>query len=177
MNIHFDKFYIADFDTRQSTPFFNLIDKNRIRLEDFFAGTVSKTKNLEDTITYCSVIEQRIKDKSYFPFVIISKAENKFIGLIDVKNIDWNVPKAEIGYFVDSNYEGKGIISKSLGYVIEYLVQTYQFKKLLCRVNSKNQGSINVAIKNKFQLEGTIRNDYRTTKNEIVDLNYYGRVF
>ncbi len=177
MNIHFDNFNITDFDTRQSIPFFNLIDKNRIRLEDFFAGTVSKTKNLEDTRTYCSVIAQRIKDKSYFPFVIISKEENKFIGLIDVKNIDWNVPKAEIGYFIDSNYEGKGIISKSLGYVIEYLIQTYQFKKLLCRVNSKNQGSINVAIKNNFQLEGTIRNDYRTTKNEIVDLNYYGRVF
>jgi len=177
MNIHFDKFYITDFDTKQSIPFFNLINNNRSRLEDFFAGTVSKTKNLEDSIAYCSVIEQRINDKNYFPFVIISKEENKFIGLIDVKNIDWNVPKAEIGYFIDSNYEGKGVISKSLGYVIKHLIQTYQFKKLLCRVNSKNQGSINVAIKNNFQLEGTIRNDYRTTNNEIVDLNYYGRVF
>lgn len=177
MNIHFNKFYITDFDTKQSIPFFNLINNNRSRLEDFFAGTVSKTKNLEDTIAYCSVIKQRIKDESYFPFVILSKEENKFIGLIDVKNIDWNVPKAEIGYFIDSNYEGKGVISKSLGYVIEHLIQTYKFKKLLCRVNSKNQGSINVAIKNNFQLEGTIRNDYRTTKNKIVDLNYYGRVF
>jgi ribosomal-protein-serine acetyltransferase len=177
MNIHFDDFNIVDFDTKQSLPFFHLIDKNRVRLEDFFTGTVSKTKNFADTIDYCSVIEQKVKDKSYFPFIIISKAENKFIGLIDVKNIDWNVPKTEIGYFIDSNYEGKGIITKSLDYVIDYLVQTYQFKKLLCRVNSKNQGSINVAIKNKFQLEGTIRNDYRTSKNEIVDLNYYGRVF
>lgn len=119
MNIHFDNFYITDFDSRQSILFFNLMDKNRIRLEDFFAGTVSKTKTLEDTITYCSVIKQRIK--------------NKFIGLIDIKNIDWNVPKAEIGDFIDSNYEGKGIISKSLAYVIKYLKQTYQFKKLLCR--------------------------------------------
>jgi ribosomal-protein-serine acetyltransferase len=177
MNIHFDDFNIVDFDTKQSFPFFHLIDKNRVRLEDFFAGTVSKTKNIADTIDYCSVIEQKVKDKSYFPFIIISKAENKFIGLIDVKNIDWNIPKAEIGYFIDSNYEGKGIITKSLDYVIDYLVQTYQFKKFICRVNSKNQGSINVAIKNKFQLEGTIRNDYRTSKNEIVDLNYYGRVF
>ena len=177
MNIHFDDYNIVDFDTRQNLPFFHLIDKNRIRLEDFFAGTVSKTKIIEDTITYCSVIEQKVKDKSYFPFIIISKAENKFIGLIDIKNIDWSVPKAEIGYFIDSNYEGKEIITKSLDYVIGYLAQTYQFKKLLCIVNRKNQGSINVVIKNKFQLEGTIRNDYRTSKNQIVDLNYYGRVF
>jgi len=34
-----------------------------------------------------------------------------------------------------------------------------------------------VALKNGFELEGIIRNDYRTTDNKVVDLNYYGRVF
>jgi RimJ/RimL family protein N-acetyltransferase len=176
MQIECDNFNIVDFDTQMGNAFFNLIDSNRERLEDFFAGTVSRTKTLEDTIDYCAVIAQRIKDKDYFPYIITNKS-NDFIGLVDVKNISWNVPKAEIGYFIDSNYEGKGIITKALGAVADFLTQTYQFKKLLCRVNSKNQGSINVAIRNEFLLEGTIRNDYRTTKGEIVDLNYYGRIF
>ncbi len=176
MQIHFDTFTIVDFDTKMSLEFFNLIDSNRTRLEDFFAGTVSRTKTLEDTVNYCAIIERKVNDKSYFPYIITNK-DNGFIGLVDVKNIDWNVPKAEIGYFIASNYEGKGIISKAMGNVIEYLVDTYKFKKLLCRVGSKNQGSINVAIKNGFQLEGTIRNDYRTTKGEIVDLIYYGKVY
>lgn len=177
MNQQFDNFNITDFNADQSDSFFNLIDRNRTRLEDFFAGTVSKTKTLEDTRNYCRIIDKKVKDKIYFPFIITNKEDNAFIGLIDIKNIDWNVPKAEIGYFIDSDYEGKGIITKALGCVVEYLIETYQFKKMLCRVNSKNQGSIAVAIKNKFQLEGTIRNDYRTTKGDIVDLNYYGRVF
>ena len=176
MQIHFDTFTIVDFDTKMSLEFFNLIDSNRTRLEDFFAGTVSRTKTLEDTVNYCAIIERKVNDKSYFPYIITNK-DNGFIGLVDVKNIDWNVPKAEVGYFIASNYEGKGIISKAMGNVIEYLVDTYKFKKLLCRVGSKNQGSINVAIKNGFQLEGTIRNDYRTTKGEIVDLIYYGKVY
>ena len=176
MKIEFDNFNIADFDTQEAAAFFNLIDSNRSGLEDFFAGTVSQTKTLEDTIDYCTVIEQRVKDKTYFPHIITNK-QDEFIGLIDVKNISWDIPKAEIGYFVDSNYEGKGIISKALGGMVDYLIETYQFKKLLCRVSSNNQGSINVALKNDFQLEGTIRNDYRTTKGEIVDMNYYGKVF
>ena len=176
MQLHFDSFNIVDFDTKKVLNFFNLIDSNRTRLEDFFAGTVSRTKTLEDTNNYCDIIEQKVKDKSYFPYIITNK-DNAFIGLVDIKNIDWNLPKAEIGYFIDSNYEGKGIISKALGSVVEYLVDTYKFKKLLCRVGSNNQGSIRVALKSNFELEGTIRCDYKTTKGEIVDLNYYGKVF
>ncbi len=176
MKIEFDNFNIVDFDTDMSEAFFNLIDANRERLEDFFVGTVSRARTLEDTIDYCAVIKQKVKDKSCFPYIVTTKSD-EFIGLIDVKNISWNVPKAEWGYFIDSKYEGQGIISKAMGSVVDFLIVIYNFKKLLCRVSSKNQGSIKVALKNYFQLEGNIRNNYRTTKGEIVDLNYYGKIF
>ncbi len=177
MLMEFGNFKISLFDPSQSEAFFELIDSNKSRLDDFFAGTVAKTQTLEDTINYCELIAQKIIDKTYLPYIISDKRSNAFIGLIDLKNIDWNVPKAELGYFVDSNHEGKGLITKALGLVVSYLLKEYKFSKLLCRVGSQNTGSINVALKNGFQLEGTIRNDYRTTKGEIVDLNYYGRVF
>jgi ribosomal-protein-serine acetyltransferase len=61
--------------------------------------------------------------------------------------------------------------------LVDYLVEAYQFKKLLCRANNKNAGSLKVALKNGFELEGTIRRDYKTTEGELVDLNYYGRIF
>jgi len=175
--IHFENYKIILLELHQSTLFFKLIDDNRKRLEAFFAGTVSRTKTLDDTILYGELMEQRIKDKSYFPFIIVDKKSEAFIGLIDIKNIDWSFPKAEIGYFIDANYEGKGVISEALGLLVDYLVNTYQFKKLLCRANSKNLGSLKVALKNGFELEGTIRRDYKTTEGELVDLNYYGRIF
>ena len=74
-------------------------------------------------------------------------------------------------------YERKGITTKATALVVNYLIESYYFKKLLCRANSRNLGSISVILKNGFQLEGTIRNDYRTSKGKIVDLYYYGRVF
>jgi len=173
----FDHFRIALLDETQSESFFNLIDDNRFRLEDFFAGTVSKTKTLEDTLGYCEVIQQKILDKSYFPYMILDTKTKVFAGLVDVKNIDWNVPKAELGAFIDARYESDGIITKATNLVVNHLVNEYKFIKLLCRANSRNKSSIAVILKNGFELEGTIRNDYRTTKGEIVDLNYYGRVF
>ena len=177
MNIQFDNFILSAFESSQAPLLFNLIDSNRSRLEAFFSGTVSQTKNLEDTINYSKLIDKRQAEKSYFPFIISDKVSGAFIGLVDVKNIDWSVPKAEIGYFIDKNYEGQGIISKALAAVVDYIVEKYSFKKLLCRANSQNLGSIHVALKNGFEFEGTIRNDYKTTDNTLVDLNYYGRIF
>jgi ribosomal-protein-serine acetyltransferase len=173
----FDHFRINLLQPNEGEAFFNLIDSNRVRLEDFFAGTVSKTLTLEDAMNYCVEIEQRIKGKSYLPYMITNSTTNAFVGLVDVKNIDWNVPKAELGSFIDTTYEGQGISSKATRLVVDHIVGKYQFIKLLWSANSRNRGSMAVILKNGFELEGTIRNDYRTTKGEIVDLNYYGRVF
>ncbi|WP_103068189.1 GNAT family N-acetyltransferase [Aquimarina sediminis] len=164
-------------DVKRSEAFFQLIDRNRNRLEDFFAGTVCYTKTLEDTISYCLEVDKKIKNKSYFPYVIIEKDTQKFVGFIDVKNIDWSIPKAELGAFIDSQYEGQGIITNTISQLIDDIVNEHEFKKLLCRISSRNKRSINVALNSGFKLEGTIRCDYKTTRGEIVDLNYYGKVF
>jgi len=105
-------FKIVEFDTQQGKSFFNLIDSNRVRLSEYFAGTVANTRTLEDTINYCKLIDEKVKNKSYFPYIIVNRKNNNFIGYVDVKNIDWSVPKAELGYFIDSEYEGRGIISQ-----------------------------------------------------------------
>ncbi|WP_296317820.1 GNAT family N-acetyltransferase [Winogradskyella sp. UBA3174] len=177
MNLEFDNYRIAILGIEEGEAFFNLIDTNRARLEDFFAGTVSKTRTLADTLEYCVEIQNTIKSKTYFPYMITDVNTGEFVGLVDVKNIDWNVPKAELGSFIDSRYESKGIVSKATKLVVGHIVEKHKFIKLLCRANSRNKSSIAVILKNGFELEGTIRKDYRTTKGEIVDLNYYGRVF
>lgn len=173
----FDQYRIDLLKANESQAFFNLIDSNRPRLEDFYAGTVSKTLTLESTKDYCIEIQKRIEEKSYLPYMITDIETNTFVGLVDVKNIDMNVPKAELGFFIDDNYEGKGIVTEATKLVTNHIVEHYRFVKLLCRAGTRNKGSIAVILKNGFELEGTIRKDYRTTKGEIVDLNYYGRVF
>lgn len=177
MHQQFKNFSVRKFDPAQSHAFFHLIDNNRARLELYFAGTVGHTQTLQDAEQYCQAIRQRTQQKTYFPFIITCNKSKQYIGLVDVKNINWDVPKAEIGYFIDADYAGKGIISQALSCVLTYLEQEYKFKKLLCRANSNNLSSIGVALNNGFELEGIIRNDYKTTNNDIVDLNYYGKVY
>ena len=160
-----------------SKNFHDLIDKNRSRLEDFFAGTVKKTKTLQDTRSYCEEIEQKQANKEYYAYLIVEKKTNMLVGLIDLKNIDWNIPKGELGAFIDKDHEGKGIIRFFTEHLIHEIVAEHKFKKLFCRVAPINVRSIRVVESIGFELEGKIRRDYCTTKGELVDLNFYGRIF
>lgn len=160
-----------------SEAFYTLIKNNQSRLEDFFAGTLSRTQSLDDTKNYCKEIVLKIEHKEYFPYLIVEALSDQAIGLIDIKNINWDIPKAELGAFIDSNFEGKGLITTLGEKLIKQIVEEHKFKKLLCRVAKQNNRSIRVIERIGFKNEGTIRRDYKTTKGELVDLMYYGKIF
>lgn len=176
MEFSFDTYQIRLLRDNDVPGYFNMVDKNRKRLEDFFAGTVSRTKTLNDTRNFVHESLQKLKDKKYMPFVVIDSSSGNMIGYIDIKNIDWTIPKAELGCFIDETYAGKGISTKGLKLVIDYLFKELKFNKLYLRTHHANTGSRKIAEKNGFTLEGTIRMDYKTTKGELVDLMYYGRL-
>ncbi|WP_299680840.1 GNAT family N-acetyltransferase [uncultured Tenacibaculum sp.] len=168
-----DNFTIRLLTIEDAEIFFELIQNNKSRLEDFFAGTIKYTQTKESTLNYCRTIEDKIKLRTYYPYLIFKN--EKLIGFIDFKNIDWSIPKTELGAFIDVNFEGKGIITKSFITLLESVVKKHGFKKLFCRISQRNVRSIALAERCGFRLEGTISNDYRTTNGELIDLNYYGK--
>jgi ribosomal-protein-serine acetyltransferase len=172
----FLNYHIRLIESSDQQSYFHLIESNRPRLEDFFAGTVSKTKTLEDTVKFIDENIEKMNDRKYFPFIVIDTTNNRIAGFIDVKNIDWNIPKAELGCFVDRNYENKGLSSKALEMVIDHLFEEYKFAKLFLRTHENNASARKLAEKCGFEMEGRIRKDYKTTKGELVDLIYYGKL-
>ena len=172
--MHFDHFTVRLLTKEDLNSYFTLIDSNRSRLEDFFAGTVAITRTLADTSIHLDDVIDKAGKKNYFPFVVIDDQTRTIIASIQVKSLDWNVPKAELGYYVDQHYEGRGIIQKSLTHIIQFCFMELNLKKLYIRTHESNIASRKVAENNGFVLEGIIRCDYRTTRGELVDLMYYG---
>jgi RimJ/RimL family protein N-acetyltransferase len=170
----FDNYVIRQVTMEDLYDYFELIERNRGRLEDFFAGTVAVTKTLKDTRAHLSEVIEKAEKRNYFPFVIVDSSINKIIGSIQVKSLDWNIPKAELGYYIDEKYEGKGIVTGALSVIIDYCFNELKLIKVYIRTHEENVPSIKVAIKNGFVLEGNIRKDYKTTSGRIVDLMYYG---
>lgn len=172
----FEKYEVRIIKEEDMLSFFQLIENNRIRLEDFFAGIVSKTNKLTDTEIFIEEIIDRSINRTYFPYVVIDTGTQKPVGYIDVKNIDWSIPKAELGYFMDEKYTGKGLATNTVNLVINYLFNELRFVKLFLRIHEQNKSSRRLAEKCGFITEGIIRKEYKTTSGKIVDLMYYGKI-
>ena len=156
--------------------YFEMMSRNRERLLKYFAGTISKTKNLDDTKEFIIDMEKRMKERSYFPYVLVDTKTGSLIGFYDLKNIEWTVPKTEIGYFIDMHYAGKGIGGKALKLFCDHCFSEFGFEKLFIRTHESNLSARKIAEKCGFEIEGTLRKDYRTSSGELVDVLYYGLI-
>jgi ribosomal-protein-serine acetyltransferase len=159
-----------------SDHYFTLIDNNRKRLEDFFVGTVANTKTPAEAQLFLADLLNRAQLKMFYPYGIFESASGRLIGYIHVFNFDWSIPKAEIGFFVDTAFAGQGVMSKALQDLVTYYFKDLGFNKLSIRTHETNTASCRLAEKCGFEQEGTIRCDYKTTSGKLVDLIYYGHV-
>lgn len=174
--ITFDNYTVRLLELTDLEKYFSLVESNRKRLEDFFTGTVSRTKTFEDAEVFLKELLQKRDAKLYYPYIIENCENGTIVGFIDLKNIDWNIPKAELGCYTDEQYAGKGITSKAFSLFVDYCFDHYGFAKLFLRTHESNVAAQKLADKAGFQIEGKIRKDYKTTKGEVVDLIYYGRI-
>lgn len=174
--ITFDHYRVRFLTAADLGDYFAMIDNNRKRLENFFAGTVAMTKTLEDTKVHLADALDKLAAKQYFPFVVIDDRNQAMVASIQLKNLDWTIPKGEIGYYIDAAYEGQGIITKATGLIADFCFNELGINKLFIRTHESNAGSRMVAEKNGFRLEGTLRRDYKTTAGTLVDSLYYGKL-
>lgn len=175
--ISFDNYIIRSLEVGDLSPYFSMVDRNRKRLEDFFTGTVSRTKTLEETEIFLKEITGKRESRLYYPFVLEDTSTGMFIGFIDLKNVDWSIPKTEIGCYMDEYFAGKGLATKAMKLFLDYCFQEFRFKKIFLRTHHTNKAAQILAERCGFEVEGIIRRDYKTTSGELVDLIYYGKLY
>lgn len=159
-------------EVNEFNQFYDLIKNNRNRLLDYFPNTVKEISSIEkarDHLENCRIKRER---KEQFLFGLYHS--QNLIGYLNVKNINWDIPKCELGYFIDSHQQGKGIMTKQIKQVLVFCFENLGMAKVYLRIGQENTGSIIIAKKNGFKQEGLIRKDFRTASNELIDVAYYG---
>lgn len=154
--------------------YFQLIENNRERLKRYFPVTISEIPDLPSCAVY---VDQKIKQaaaKELYLFVILEK--EKMIGVLILKNIDWRIPKGELAYFIDKEYEGKGVMSASMKWLQEHCFNELGMNKLYIKLSPQNKASQRLAVRSGFQLEGVLRQEFRIETGEVQDVEYYGKL-
>ncbi len=172
----FDNYIIRTPVKDDAEALFEMVNRNKERLIDYFPISVGSMSDKNSTEEYISEKINQVETREAYTFIIMDKSVSKPIGMLFIKSLDWRIPKAELAYYIDKEYEGKGIISKALNNVIEFAFSVLKLNKLYLRVAPDNKGSRKVAEKNSFKIEGTLRNDFKTYEGALIDLLYYGLI-
>ncbi|MEK4487474.1 GNAT family N-acetyltransferase [Psychrobacillus sp. FSL H8-0484] len=87
------------------------------------------------------------------------KETGEFIGASGLHRIDWDVRKFEIGYWIDSRFEGKGLMTEAVERITKFAFEELYANRVEIRCDSENVRSRSVAERLDYTLEGTLRHD------------------
>jgi RimJ/RimL family protein N-acetyltransferase len=94
------------------------------------------------------------------------------IGQIQVKNIDWEIPSAELGYFIGASWQRQGYAGESINAILRLTLQQLNFRRIFLRILPANHNSFLLAKKLGFHEEGLHRNAFRCGLGELHDVRY-----
>ena len=170
----FNNWKIDKLENISSEEFFLLIDKNRNHIFKSFPLTVSNCLNLETTAKLIAEsIEIENKKQGYY-FYIRSLETNKLIGYSLIKKIDLTISKCEFAYFIDKDFEGKGITSTVVTRMLDFCFNDLTMNKIFICTSKINFGSQHIALKNGFQQEGILREEFKNGDGILEDIVYFG---
>ncbi|GEK33170.1 GNAT family N-acetyltransferase [Kurthia sibirica] len=90
---------------------------------------------------------------------LFDKKTGDFIGSSGLHNIDWTIPKFEIGYWVDEKFEGQGYMTEATIRIAQFAFEELDAKRIEIRCDRDNVKSRAVAERARFDFEGILRND------------------
>jgi ribosomal-protein-serine acetyltransferase len=157
-------------DLVYSTALFELVNNNRLYLEKWLPW-VSDTKSIEDSQAFLKNAIRFSKGGQQLHTLIIY--ENELVGLVGFNTIRKAHQKAEIGYWIAENMQGKGIVTKAVHRLVHYGFHQMNLNRVIIQVNTENTASQNVARRLNFTYEGTLRQSMKVN-NTFVDIQIYG---
>lgn len=158
------------FEIHDAEEMLNLINSNRFYLRKWLSW-VDSVKEINDTKTFIKDSKNQYASNNGFQAGIWTN--QKLIGVIGLHEIDWRDKKTEIGYWLDQNYQGKGIITKSCRALIDYSFKRLKLNKVEIHCAEQNIKSQAIPKRLGFIKEGVLR-EAQYLNGEFVNHIIYG---
>lgn len=90
------------------------------------------------------------------------KSDGLLVGSSGLHNIEWSVPRFEIGYWVRDSLQGQGYITEAVNGITDFTFDTLNAERIEIRCDALNERSAAVARRAGYTLEGCLRCDSRS---------------
>jgi ribosomal-protein-serine acetyltransferase len=149
-----DGLLLRSYEPADATELFHAISESRVHLRKWLMW-VDQTTKPEYCQQFIAQAQQQMHDQEGMALGIFEG--DKIIGGIGMHHWEHVTKKAQIGYWISGQYEGKGIIHKSLSLFIGFLFNNVGLNKIEIHYDPANKRSAAVAKKLGFATEGYLR--------------------
>jgi ribosomal-protein-serine acetyltransferase len=156
-------------ELNMATPLFNLINENRNHLSKWFPW-VQHANDTSFTQRFITNTLDQYKNNLCIPLMVVFNG--KMVGRIGLYKIDYQNNVAEIGYWLHSELNNKGIMSACIKALLYWTYTTTDINRIELRCQPENESSIALALKNGFLFEGRLHH-IEFINNQYVDHYLY----
>jgi ribosomal-protein-serine acetyltransferase len=156
-------------DQRHAEALNELVSNNRTHLREWLPW-VDHMRSVEDFRKYINSSKLRYGNHAEMGYVIMTNGV--MIGRLGLYNIDLTNKTASIGYWLDQQWLGKGIITRCCKAVIDEGFSRLQLNRIEIRAATENYKSQAIPERLGFKKEGIIRQG-EFVNSRFVDLLVY----
>ena len=136
---------------------FLVVDANRQHLRHWLNWIDSNT-TIEHTVQF--IEHTLLQQETQEGFVLGIFLNNKLVGELGISNWNHSLKKAQIGYWLANECEGKGILSRCLAKFLDFLFDNVGLNKVELHFIQQNIRSAKVAERIGCKIEGLLRQSY-----------------
>jgi len=161
-----DETEIRPVQAQDAEDLFALVTKNHEHLYAWMHWVSQGGITRENIRDFVRRSERAAREQAQYNAVILQNGE--IIGCTGFPEIDWNDRWAQIGYWLDKERTGKGVITHAVRALTTYAFEALELNRVEIRCAASNRESAAIPIRLGFVHEGTLRK-MRLLHNEYVD--------
>ena len=150
-----------------------LLVSNTERFIRFLPKTLAANRTLESTHSYIQKKMNEANEKNEFVFAVKDKYAIQMIGLVILKNLDWDTMQGEFAYCMDKRFGGKGFMSEAIKAISQHAIEHLGLKTLQIVSHKNNYGSIKVALNSGFVWKETLPEEFTPLNESPLDMELY----
>jgi ribosomal-protein-serine acetyltransferase len=155
---------------QQAGQMFALTDRNRDYLREWLPW-VDAARSVEDTRKFIRGSLEQFAANEGFPAGLWHRGE--LAGAIGFHRIDWPNQRAEIGYWISAEFQGKGIVTRAARALVDYSFGGLGLNRVEIHCAEGNRKSRAIAERLGFRQEGVLRRSALLC-DRYVDMVIYG---
>jgi len=113
------------------------------------------------------------QERTELRLLLFLKGTGVLVGSSGLHEIDWDVPRFEIGYWVRTSFAGQGYITEAVRAITGFAFECLGARRVAIRCDARNERSARVAERAGYRLEGTLRNEARAADGQLGDTRIY----